>query len=201
MIERRETEAVLEAEEADFRRQTYNLLHLVRQPSKQEEEALEGIGIIFLLLETKSLENHSWWGRLNYVIAKMQFRDHALPVAVKAGFNPTRLALPNSFGKSRLVQLQMIEHYSQQLQLKCPYARAVMLPSTGYAQADRAYKAGVGGVLFRNYFTRTLDNVSWYAGYAGRDDPSGQFKVYGWPGKYGDPIVGAVPAIVFVGKR
>lgn len=77
-----------------------------------------------------------------------------------------------------------------------------MLPSTGYAQADRAYKAATGEVLFRNYFARALDNLSEViAADAGRSDPSRKFNVNDWRTARGNDSVGAVPAVVFVGNK
>lgn len=197
------------ASKIDLRQQTYDLLHLVRQPSEQEKEALARRGIIFLPLETKSYvqviagdPGHFWEDELDYANARPQLRDYVLPVAVEAGFNPVQLALPDSFRKSRLVQLQMIKDYSQQLQAEFPDARVIMLPATGYAQADRAYKASTGEVLFRNYFARALDDLSLVdAARAGRFDPSRRFSVDGWAAAGGDDFVGAVPAVVFVGNK
>ena len=42
------------APKVDLRQQTYDLLHLVRQPTEQEKEVLGRRGIVFLPLETKS---------------------------------------------------------------------------------------------------------------------------------------------------
>ena len=96
----------------------------------------------------------------------------------------------------------MIEGYSQRLQVEFPDARVVMLPSTGYAQGDRAYKVATGEVLFRNYFARALDNLSEVdAAYAGRLDPSRRFFVHTWFADDGLDFVGAVPAVVFVGNK
>ncbi|KKR80825.1 MAG: hypothetical protein UU73_C0002G0190 [Candidatus Daviesbacteria bacterium GW2011_GWA1_41_61] len=199
------------ASKIDLRQQTYDLLTLVRKPSEQEREVLKRRGIVFLPLETKSYaqvvseDPDYFWsgeGELDYANIRPELRDYALPVAVEVGFNPTQLALPDSFRKSRPVQLQMIEGYSQQLQAEFPDARVVMLPSTGYAQGDRAYKVATGEVLFRNYFARALDNLSEVdAAYAGRLDPSRRFFVHTWFADDGLDFVGAVPAVVFVGNK
>lgn len=53
------------------------------------------------------------------------------------------------------IRRTVIEAYSQKLQKQFPNIRAIILPSTEYAQADRAYKAQTGEVLFRNYFGTT----------------------------------------------
>lgn len=196
-------------EAIDLRQQTYKLLHLVRQPSDAEKEALGRKGIIFLSIDPKSYAQvvaedgtYFWSGELDYANARPQLRDYALPVAMEVGFNPTRLALPDSFSKSRLVQLQMIEDYSQQLQAELSDARAIMLPSTGYAQADRAYKARTGEVLIRDFFARALDDLSGVrAAVAGRSGPSGRFDVFGWDASGGDDFVRGVPAVVFVGSK
>lgn len=193
----------------DLRQQTYDLLPLVRQPSEQEKEALARRGIVFLPLETKSYAqvvaedpDHFWEDELDYANARPQLRDYVLPVAVEVGFNPAQPALPDSFRKSRPVQLQMIEDCSQQLQTEFPDARVIILPSTGYAQADRVYWAKTGIVLIRGFFARALDDLSLVdAAGAGRFAPSGRFSVPGWSAGLGRGYVGAVPAVVFVGNK
>lgn len=138
---------------------------------------------------------------LKYANARPELRDYALPLPVEVGLRHPELALPGSFGKSRETQLKMIDDYSQELQVQFPDARAIMLPSTGYAQADKAHKAETGEVLFRNYFARALDNLSEVrAALAGRRDPSGRFGVGEWGAVVGDDVVGAVPAVVFLRK-
>lgn len=197
------------APKIDLRQQTYEHLYLVREPSEQEKEALERRGIVFIPLETKSYaqvvaEDPDYFlqDELKYANARPQLKDYVLPVAVSVGLKPTELALPGSFSKSRDVQLQMIDAYSRQLQTEFPDARAIMLPSTGYAQADRAYKLQTGEVLFKNYFARALDDLSGVsAACAGRYDPAGRFGVDVWDARGGDVGVGGVPAVVFVGNK
>lgn len=201
-----ETTQRTEAPKVDLLSQTYDLLHLVREPSAEEKEALRGRGIVFLPLRRLSYAqvvaedpSHFWDKELDYANGRPALRDYTLPVEVSAGFNPTSLVLPNSFNRFRQVQLEVIGAYSQSLQTEFPDARAIMLPSTGYAQADRAYKLETGEVLFRNYFARALDNLSEvHAAYAGRSDPSRQFHVVDWHAGKGHDCVGAVPAVVFI---
>jgi hypothetical protein len=194
----------------DLRSQTYELLSQVREPSSEEKEALQKIGIKFFHVASKSYaqvvaENpaYFWDKELEYANARPELKDYALPMAVEVGLRrPSELALLGSFGKSRETQLEMINAYSQELQLQFPNIRAIMLPSTGYAQADEAYKAETGEVLFRNYFARALDNLSGVdSAHAGRDDPSYRFFVGGWDRGSGLGSVGAVPAVVFVGNK
>lgn len=193
----------------DLRKQTYELLRLVREPSVDEKEALKGRGIKFLHVASRSYAQvvaedpeYFWDKELEYANARPELRDYALPVAVEVGLrHPSELALPGSFDKSRKTQLQMIEEYSQKLQLQFPNIRAIMLPSTGYAQADRAYQAETGEVLFRNYFARALDNLSGgFAVLAGRNGRSRRFHVVGWDADRGIGNIGAVPAVVFLRK-
>lgn len=193
----------------DLRKQTYELLRLVRKPSVDEKEALKGRGIVFLPVAAKSYAQvvaeapeHFWDKELEYANARPELRDYALPVAVEVGLrHPSELALPDSFDKSRETQLKMIDEYSQKLQVQFANIRAIMLPSTGYAQSDRAYKAETGEVLFRKYFARALDNLfEVRAASAGRRGPSRQFIVSEWYHDYGGGVVGAVPAVVFLRK-
>mgnify|MGYP001563500867 FL=1 len=148
---------------------------------------------------------HFWHKELEYANSRPELRNFVLPVAVEVGLRPSELALPGSFDKSRETQLTMIEAYSQELQKQfpnIPNIRAIMLPSTGYAQADRAYKAQTGEVLFRNYSARALDNLSGVApAFVGRDLPGGRLYVNGWAVVSDSGIVGGVPAVVFVGNR
>ena len=207
----REAAKTLEAPtpKVDLRQQTYDLLSLVREPSASEKEALKARGIKFLPVTSSSYAQvvaedpaHFWDNELEYANDRPELRDFALPVAVEVGLRrPSELALSGSFSKSRETQLKMIDEYSQELQVQFPDARAIMLPSTGYAQVDRAYKVETGEVLFRNYFARALDNLSGGdAAGAGRDDPSDRFVVRGWSAGDGDGPVWAVPAVVFLRK-
>lgn len=197
-----------EAPKVDLRQQTYDLLSHVREPLAEEKEALKGRGLVFLSIGRKSYaqvvaedEGYFLSGELDYANVRPQLRDYVLPVAAEVGLNPTELALRGSFNKSRADQLERIKEYSQLLQLELPDARAIMLPSTGYAQADKAYKLATGEVLFRNYFARVLDDLSGFVAAAGRDVPSRQFRVDDWNADYGYGPVGAVPAVVFVGNK
>lgn len=191
----------------DFRQQTYEVLSQVREPTPEEKEALKDRGIVFLFVESKSYAqvvredpDHFWDEELDYTIDKPALRDYVLPVAVEVGLNPDALAMPGGFGESQRVQLEMIERRSQELQQEFPDARVIMLPVTGYAQADRAYKEITGDVLFRNYFARGLDMLSpGYVAIAGRHQPAYRFNVHDWR-DCGFDIVGAVPAVVFVKK-
>lgn len=199
------------ASKVHLRQQTYDLLTLVREPSAEEREFLKvERGLTFLPLRVKSYaqvvaedEDYFWPNELAYANEKPALRDYVLPVAGEFGFrSPSGLALPNSFRRSRLDQLEMIEEYSQLLQADVHNARAIMLPSTGYAQADRAYKARTGEVLFRNYFARALDNFSEvFAADAGRNAPSRQFSVGVWSADFGYDNVGGVPAVVLIGNK
>ncbi len=199
------------ASKIDLRQQTYDLLTLVRKPSEQEREVLGRRGIVFLPLEAKSYaqvvaedEGYFLPNELAYANRVSELRDYALPVAGEFGFrSPSGLALPNSFRKSRRNQLETILEYSQLLQTDVPDARAIMLPVTGYAQADRAYKAKTGEVFLRKYFARALDNLSLVrAAFAGRGGSSRRFRVDGWDAVvYGYVDVGAVPAVVLIGNK
>ncbi len=205
----------IQAPKVDLRQRAYDLLTLVREPSAEEREVLESKwGLVFLPLEAKSYakvvaEDKEYFcpNELAYANGKPALRDYMLPVAGEFGFrSPSGLALPNSFTKSRPDHLEMIEEHSQLLQVDVPDARAIMLPSTGYAQGDKAYKARTGEVLFRDYFAFALDNLvdnlsGVSAAGAGRGYPSGQFGVRDWLAGGGRDYVRAVPAVVLVGNK
>src|SRR3990167_8733862 len=151
----------------DLRQQTYELLALVREPTEEEKKTLKKRGIVFLFTEIKSLfqvvsqdSNYFWSGEQEYVDSKTELRDYVPPVPLQVGLNFENPAIPGSFNKSKSVQLEMIEEQSQELQKEFPDARLVMLPSTIYAQADKAYKEKTGEVFFKNIFARALDQTS-----------------------------------------
>lgn len=192
----------------DLRQQTYELLALVREPTEEEKEALEKRGIVFLTTETKSLSrvvlhdpDYFWSGEQEYVDSKKELREYVPPVAMEVGLNPENPAIPGSFNKSKKVQLEMIERGSLELQKEFSDARLVMLPSTIYAQADKAYKGKTGEVFFRNIFARALDQTSGVrsAG-VGRFVPGSRLRVDEWSAGDGYGRVGAVPAVVFLRK-
>lgn len=192
----------------DLRQQTYDLLPLVREPSTEEKAALEQRGLVFLPVQAKSYvqvvaedPDYFWPNELQYAKERAELRDFTPPV-MEVALNVTQLALPDSFNKSRAVQLMMIERYSQEkIEKDFPGAKAIMLPVTAYAQADRAYKQRTREVLFRTYFARGLDNISEVnAASAGRDAPDYQFDVRYWNADLGLDPVGAIPAVVFIRK-
>lgn len=193
----------------DLRQQTYDLLSQVREPSVDEKEALKGKGIVFLPIAVKSYAQvvdedpgHFLERELTIAMSRQSLRDYMPPVAMSFGLNPETLALPDSFNKSQADQLQMIDDYSQTLQAEFPDARAVMLPVTAYVQADRAHKETTGEVLFSSYFARALDMVSEVeVAFVGRFDPSHGLLAFYCNAHDGAPILGAVPAVVFVGNK
>ena len=193
----------------DLIQQTYEILTQLREPTPGEKKALEDRGQVFLPLESKTYaqvvaadQAHYWPDELNYANGKPALRDYSLPVAAEVGLNPGELVVPDSFSKSKQVQLEMAEERSQALQAEFPDARVIMLPSTGYAQADHAYKEKTGEVLLKNYFARALDQLSEaHSADAGRGGPAKGFNVCDWDAQHGTPNLGLVPAVVFVNFR
>jgi len=194
--------------EIDLRQQTYDLLSQVREPTEEEKETLGKKGIIFLPVETKSLsqvvskdQDYFWSGELDYVNSKTELRDYVPPIPLQVGLNSENPALSGSFNKSKKVQLEMIERGSQELQKEFPDARLVMLPSTVYAQADKAYKKKTGEVFFKDIFARALDQTSEvHSANVGRHDHAYQLHVREWNAEHGNDNIGAVPAVVFLRK-
>lgn len=190
----------------DLRQQTYELLSLVREPTEEEKEALGKRGIVFLPAQTKSLpqvvsedQDYFWSGELEYVNRRTELRDYVSPVPLQVGLNFENPAIPGSFNKSKRIQLEMIEEQSQELQKEFPDARLVMLPSTIYSQADKAYKEKTGRVFFTNFFARALDQTSEvYSADVGRGRPTHRLNVLECFAEFGHGRIGAVPAVVFV---
>ncbi|KKP80532.1 MAG: hypothetical protein UR81_C0024G0002 [Candidatus Levybacteria bacterium GW2011_GWB1_35_5] len=193
----------------DLRKQTYEILSQMREPTPEEKTALEAHGQVFLLIQSKTYAQvvaedpaHFWRDELNFANGRPVLKDYAMPIAAEVGLNPSELAEPGSFDQSQQVQLEMAEVRSKALQQEFPDARVIMLPVTGYAQADQAYKGKTGKLLFRNFFARGLDMLSEAgAANAGRDDPSERFHVGGWGAQGGYSLVALVPAVVFVGNQ
>ncbi len=190
----------------DLIQQTYEILTQLREPTPEEKATLEVRGQVFLPLKSKTYAqvvaedpDHFWKDELNYANGKPALRDYALPQAAEVGLNPSELAAPGSFSKSKEVQLEMAQACSLELQKEFSDARVVMLPVTGYAQWDHAYKEKNGDVAFKSYFARGLDQLSVaLSAHAGRGGPSGQFGVNGWFARGGGPNIALVPAVVFV---
>src|SRR3989344_9162378 len=194
--------------EIDLRQQTYDLLSQVREPTEEEKETLGKKGIIFLPVETKSLsqvvskdQDYFWSGELDYVNSKTELRDYVPPIPLQVGLNSENPALSGSFNKSKKVQLEMIERGSQELQKEFPDARLVMLPSTVYAQADKAYKERTGEVFFKNIFARALDQTfEVRSAVVGRSHPDNRLAVGEWDAGDGADDIGAAPAVVSIRK-
>jgi hypothetical protein len=198
----------------DLRDRTYELLSLVRQPSKEEREVLERkMKLVVLRLQAKSLSrvvaydpNYFKSGELAFLDSTSELRDFTPPsLAVAINPDPEYIALRGSFGVSRATQLVMIEEYSQGvIEKEFPEAKAIMLPATSYAQADWIYNhryGTIGKILFGNIFTRALDNFSELAAArVGRDHPDDRLIVFGWGADHGRCRVGGVPAVVFLRK-
>lgn len=197
--------------EVDLRQRMYDLLPYLVKPTDAEKEALRSKrGLVFLPMAAQSYaqvvagdEKHFWDKELDYANSRAALRGFVPPVGVEVGLIEGGLALPNSFGKPRAAALKMIDDYSQELLTEFPDFRAIALPATGYASADRAYsERNPGQVLFKNYLAWCLDNLSGVgAAYAGRGGPDDRFFVSGWDADVGYDEVGAVPAVVKIGSK
>lgn len=208
-----ETEKFFKGLEQYYRAQGDNtasdLLRLVREPTSiEKQDILKKKGLIFLPVQSKSLaqfvvenQDYFWSDGLRHVNSTSQLRDYVPPV-MEVAVNPTQLALPDSFNKSRTTQFNMIEQYSKdEIEPEFPEARAIMLPSTAYAQVDKVYSEREGEALLKNFYARALDNDSMlYAVIVGRPHPDCKLRAVGWKAVWGNGIVAAVPAVVFLRK-
>lgn len=200
-----------QAPKVNLRQQMYDLLPRLVEPTETEKEALRAKrGLVFLPMTAQSYaqviagdEKHFWDKELDYANSRAALRDFVPPVAVEVGLIEGGLALPNSFGKPRAAALKMIDDYSQELATEFPDFRAIALPTTGYASADRAYsKRNPGQVLFKNYSAWCLDNLSGVlAAVAGRGGLGDGFYVHAWYADDGSDYIGAVPAVVKIGSK
>ena len=200
-----------------LRRQAYEILSQVRQPSDDERRALEKKGIQFFhIASSKSYAQlvaedpasfHT--NELEHANANPELRYYVLPVAVEVGvIKPTpdsppwsTTYLPNSFEKSRKTILEMIEAYSQRLQEEFPDVRAIALPSIGYALLDKAYNEETGNPLFNGKYARALDNPSAVVGRGGYVGRKMSVEPHYTAVRALNDCVWAFPAIVFVGNK
>lgn len=193
-----------------LRQRTYELLAMVREPSAKERKLLTDRGFHFLPIEAKTLlqvigehPDHFCKDDLKS-IDKLPYPDlrRYIPKSMEVAFNPNQLYIPDSFGKSQAIQLVKTEEYSQtNLQKELPGAKALIMPATVDAQADIAYFKKTGGVLFRNCFAGTLDQMSDSdATCVGRALPVSPLVINRWDANRGEGNVGAPLAIVFLQK-
>ncbi|MBI2017930.1 hypothetical protein HYS92_02680 [Candidatus Daviesbacteria bacterium] len=133
--------------EVDLRQQMIDLLPFLVEPTDDEKKELrEKRGLVFLPMTSQSYAqvvaespNHFLDKELEYANGRPALRDFRPPVAVEVGLIEAGLALPGSLGKLRAVALRMIDKYSKDLATEFPDFRAIALPVTGYAKADKAY--------------------------------------------------------------
>lgn len=196
----------------DLRQQTLELLPLLVQPTEEEKRKLaEQYGLVFLPMGSESYAQivarnpaHFLDGELDYANAIPALQDFVPPVAVEVGLKERDLVIRGSFGKSRAWALQKIDEWSQELKLRFPDFRAIMLPAAGFARADEEYaQRNLGKQLFGNYSVWCLDNIfELFAARAGRDNRRARrFYVIDWHVGHGRPFVATVPAVVKIGSR
>lgn len=186
----------------DLRKKTYDLLHLVREPSTTEREAMEGF--VFLTVKRiKLLEvvpNYFGIGQLDYINQRPELRDYEPPVEIHVAVNPHALWVPGSFNKSRAGQLAITDtHSKSKVEPLSSHAKAVMLPATAIFQLDRAYQKEKGEALIRKALVRTLDNTSEVmAAHIGRSKNRGQLHLGEWSASYSRHNLGVLQTVVFV---
>lgn len=155
---------------------TFELLERVGEPTLEEQEALTRKGFIFLPVAAKSLsqvydDNQEYFGFVN---SSQSLKSYAPPQTFEIALKPNALRIPKSNNCSQEKQLQMIGEYSQrEIEQEIPNAKAIMLPATGYAQADIEFqKRNNGQKLFADYWVRALDTtIDPYVADVGRDLP------------------------------
>lgn len=190
------------AKPIDLRQATLQLLFTVREPSSAEQEALEKRGFSLFHIGNESLDQligkypYHFWD----VNDSQRLRRYTPPAMVVA-MRPENLALSDSFKRSQIEQLAMIEEYAKSIREELPDAHAVMLPASAYAQADIAYMEETTQPLFSNFYARALDQTDGSSvADVGRNVPGDQLHIHDWGADYGFPYIGAVPAVVFLQK-
>lgn len=186
----------------DLVQETYDLLGTLREPTTKERKAFQEKGYVFVAVEAKSLgqvysENPEYF---DYVNPSVNLRAYSprqdFVIAIKA-------PIPRSNNASHPRQLRMIEDYSQtEIESVVPDVKAIMLPATGYAQADIKFqKANDGKKLIPDFYARALDTtVGSHVADVGRARPDRRLRVVGWYRVSGGGDVWALPAVVFLRK-
>ena len=189
----------------DLRKETFDLLAIIREPTAEERQEIEKRDGVFLPVEAKSLETvyseNSEYFR--YVNPSESLRSYTPPQAFEVAIFPNKLKIPRSNNKSQENQLRLTEDYSkEQIEPEFPEAKAIMLPATGLVQIDIGYqKRNNGKVLIPDFWVRALDTtVDSYVARVGRFHPDYGLGVHYWDAGHGDPHVWALPAVVFLRK-
>lgn len=193
------------SEPRDLVQETFDLLGNLREPTAEEKEILENNGFVFFTVEAKSLEQVNQDSRqyIDYLHPSEKLRAYTSPQEFVVAIKPSELRLAESNNSSQGKQLKMITEYSQnKLEKLVPSAKAVMLPATGYAQADIEFQRTKDGQkLFPDFWARALDaTVDSFVAHVGRGHPGYGLRVGGWSRAYGFHRVWAVPAVVFPRK-
>lgn len=142
---------------------TYDLLPFIREARAQERAILDEIGFTFsTLVEPKSLDqiiaqNPDYFGNVN---PSQKLRSYKPPKAFEIFVNPNqwRLRLSNNCSQER--QIQKSNEYTEYNLLQLLGAKAIMLPTTAYAQLEISYMRRRGGKkIFSGFLVRTLDST------------------------------------------
>lgn len=189
----------------DLVQETFNLLGNLREPIAEEREVFEQKGYVFITIEAKPLgevldENEEYFG---FVDPSKNLSSYTPPQTFGVAINPNKLRIERSNNSSQAQQLRMIEeHLQKEIKSIVPDAKAIMLPATGYAQADIQFqKENDGKKLLPDFYARALDTtVGSNVADVGRPDPDDQLDVYDWGADDGADYVWAVPALVFLRK-
>lgn len=198
----------------DFRERTFKLLAETREPRPREQKALKKKGWVFLSTEAKSLaqviqEHPDHFGHIDDGLDLAAFTPPSLVVAI----NPDRPTIQNSFGRSPVVKLLMVDAYSQPIEAEFPRATALILPASTYAQIDIEYFRKTGERFFGGFFACPLDQAGDTDGplvgrlaphipelklHIYRDSAVGAVSIDMHSGLQGSFLVAAVPAVVFI---
>jgi hypothetical protein len=145
--------------------QTYEILNAAKDPSEDERLILTRRGLFLELLPIEPVSLNTFVAsEPDDFICNLSDNFPSLgeyvPPKISIAVSPSSIIMPESRGKSLAEQIEMIDEYSKEMiEPTMPTARAVMLPATVLAQADRAYARlfPKEEPLFNRIFANTLD--------------------------------------------
>jgi len=192
-----------EAPKRNLRKETFELLGKLREPTQEEAEALRSEGRILFKIEPVSLGEFYNAHReyFDYVNSSRTLLDYVPPQAFTVAINQENVRIPGSNNSSQKSQLEQTEKHSKtDIEPRYPSGRAIMLPATAIAQADINYQIENGGKkLIPDYLLRALDTtVVPRVANVGRYRPDDGLDVDGWGRVDGSLYLWVPSAVVFV---
>lgn len=189
------------------------VLSILRPPTDEELSGLKGLGYTPFTILAQSLgeivaqdRNEEFFatGQMSHLDEHKSIRDYVPSVGFLVGVrtDPEHIFIQDSDDKSQEDQARMTDSFSKrEIEPVLPNALAIMLPTTGYVQVDRAFfmRAETRGTkLFKNFRARGSEKFRSGGSFAsGRFSENQKFMAHSYESKGYSSIV-AVAGIVFI---